>query len=257
MENLETVKFIFGEEAAIVNTLNKNYIVLSDLHIGYDLKLIEKGVKIYDSTNFMADRIINLTKKFNIKDIIILGDIKESLLYPSKKEKIEIDKFFYKLKDYNITIVSGNHDAHLEELINSKIVDELVIDKIAFLHGHKLPSAEAMLSDLILAGHNHASIEFIDENNGVYTQKIWIIAKLNKDKTKNLYNKFNKSLTLILFPAFNNFITGTPINRPTYRHIFVGDIFNYRTAKLYSINGEYLGNPIKPKSKLTKDKFNL
>ncbi|MCL5433369.1 MAG: metallophosphoesterase family protein [Candidatus Marsarchaeota archaeon] len=241
MENIESLKFVYGEEAAIVNVRNENYLVISDLHIGIEEKLIKKNIKLYNSAELMTERIIKILKEFEINNIIILGDIKESILRPSNTEKAEIKKFFYRLKDYNITIISGNHDIYLEEITQTKIIDELIIDKIAFIHGHKMPSNEAMLADMILAGHNHISIELVDEHDNRYTQKAWIMAKLNVDKAREKYNIFNKSIKLIIFPAFNNLITGMPINKIKDERLFVGRLFNYKTAKVYSINGDYLG----------------
>jgi len=247
MDGIESVKFVFGEEAAVVNADNKDFIVVSDLHIGAEQKLIEKGIKIYDAEKLMAERIIKISEDFNTKNLIILGDVKESIFYPDKSEQLRLKRFFYLLKDFKIQIVTGNHDAHLRELIDDvDIRDELIIDKFAFLHGHKMPSPTAMLSNYILAGHNHIMVTLEDENKGVYTQKAWLVAKLNSRYAKDKYSTFNKSLRLVVFPAFNNLISGIPINEKKEKlSLFMEKLFNYKNAELYSINGVFLGSPSK------------
>jgi putative SbcD/Mre11-related phosphoesterase len=249
MNIIESIKFVYGEEAAIINANNKDFIVISDLHIGTEQKLIQKGIKIYDANKLMAERIIKISEEFRTKNLIILGDIKESIFYPDKNELLEIKKFFYLLKDFNIVVVSGNHDAHLNELVNVDIKNELIIDKFAFLHGHKIPSQAAILSNYILTGHNHIAVTLSDENNVIYTQKAWLIAKLNSKYASKVYKEFNKQLKIIIFPAFNNLISGTPINeaKPNL-NLFMSKIFNYKNAEIYSINGDLIGKLSKIKN---------
>ncbi|MGC8648851.1 MAG: metallophosphoesterase family protein [Candidatus Micrarchaeia archaeon] len=249
MDGIESIKFVYGEEAAIINADNKNFIVISDLHIGAEQKLIKKGIKVYDANKLMAERIIKISDEFKTKNLIILGDVKESIFYPDKNEQLELKKFFYLLKDFNIIIISGNHDAHLDELVNVEIKDELIIDKFAFLHGHKMPSQTAMLSNYILAGHNHIAVTLTDENNAIYTQKSWLIAKLESKYAAKIYKEFNKKLKIIVFPAFNNLISGIPINEAKSNlNLFMSKIFNYKNAEIYSINGDLIGKLSKIKN---------
>lgn len=247
---MEEIKFLYNEAAAVVRAEGREFLVIGDLHIGAESKFIHKGIRLYSAVEFMANKIKSLMKEFDLHNIIILGDVKDTILYPDKVESDSIKRFFSDLKDYNIMITSGNHDPHLDEIINVKIVDELLIDGFAFMHGHKFPSEAAMTAKYILAGHNHVAVSFLDKNKAFYTQKAWLVAPINARKAKEKYNSFNKNAKLVVLPAFNDLIIGMPVNevyKDNLSPLFRNGIFDYKKAKVYSLRGELLGETSKIK----------
>ncbi len=244
----EEIKFIYNEAAVVVTVGGTGHLVIGDLHIGAEKRLISKGIRVYSAVEAMAGKVKKLMNEFSLEDIIILGDVKETILYPDAGELNELRRFFAALSKYRIIVMRGNHDPHLEELVGVGIKDELVEDGFAFMHGHKWPSEEAMMCRYIFAGHNHAAISMIDRNRGFYSQKAWLIANINKKKAAEIYKKFNEDAKLVVLPAFNDLITGMPVNEVLEESdhlspLFRNGVFEYRKAKVYSLRGELVGTP--------------
>jgi putative SbcD/Mre11-related phosphoesterase len=248
MEFDERLRFVFGEPAAVVRADGKSRLVVGDLHIGMEQRIIREGIKVYDATNKMAKSLTHIAKEFGCKSIIILGDVKESILYPDAQEQKMISGFFSELSHYEVSITKGNHDPHIEEIIpkDVSVFDELVVEDFAFLHGHRWPTKEALDCDYIFTGHNHAAIRLMDKNKGIYAQKVWLISKINAKEAGKKYETFNMECRLVTAPSFNPLILGTPVNRtlpdseninPLYRN----KVFPYRRAEIYGIEGDTLG----------------
>lgn len=247
---MESVRFIYDEAAVVVSAGGKNHLVIGDLHIGAEKEFIKKGIRVYDAVAAMAKKIKKLMKDSGADDIIILGDVKDTLLYPDIVEANELKAFFNELSDYNIIITAGNHDPHLKEIVKCNVVEELVIDRFAFLHGHKWPSEEAMKSKYIFVGHNHIAVSLKDSNSAYYNQKAWLVARFNLKKGIERYPKANKKITLVVLPAFNDLIVGMPVSKSVEGNLsplFRNGIFNYSGAKIYSLRGDIIGTPSKIK----------
>ncbi len=232
------LRFVYDEPAMIALQGPKKYLVIGDLHIGMELKLRERGVHI-NATEQLSERIHRLVKEFAADKVIMLGDIKESILYPDAAEARMIRSFFDKLSGLDIEVIAGNHDAHLNELISNKISRELVIGRFAFLHGDKKPSEEAMMCDYLITAHSHPAIRIVDEKGAVYDEKVWVMARVKAAVAKSNYARFNKRLKLIIAPAFNHMITGRPIG-PEFQSrnpLFRGNLFDYKRAQFYTLDG--------------------
>ncbi|MCW6160017.1 MAG: metallophosphoesterase [Candidatus Micrarchaeales archaeon] len=244
----EEIKFVYNEAAVVVTIDGTGYLVIGDLHIGAERKLIARGIRVYSAVEAMAGKVKKLMDEFSLENIIILGDVKETILYPDAGELNELKRFFSGLSKYRIVVMRGNHDPHLEELVSVEVSDELVAGGFAFMHGHKWPSENAMLCGYIFAGHNHAAISMMDRNKGFYSQKAWLIANINKRKAAEVYKEFNKDAKLVILPAFNDLITGMPVNEVVEKSehlspLFRNDVFDYKKAKVYSLRGEMVGTP--------------
>lgn len=243
------VRFVYGEAAVVVNTEGKNRLVIGDVHIGAEQRFVGKGVHLYNIVDAMVEKIKRMMKEHSADCIIILGDVKDSILYPPMPETGEIKRFFEGLKDYDITVTAGNHDPHLDEVIGVgvRIVDELILGRSAFLHGHRWPSDAAMKCNYIFAGHNHSAVRIMDRNKGVYAEKAWLLAKLDKLGAKGRYPEANPGIRLVVLPAFNDLITGMPVNEVKDNEhlspLFRNKIFDYGKAEVFSLRGERLGTP--------------
>lgn len=257
MRGEERVKFIYNEAAVIVTAEDVSHLVIGDLHIGAEKKLINRGIRVYSAVEAMAKKVKKLMGEFSLNNIIILGDVKDTILYPDSWELNELRKFFSLLSEYRIAVIRGNHDAHLEELIDVEIKDELLVGDFAFMHGHKWPSEEAMMKKYVFVGHNHAAVSMVDKNKGFYSQKAWLIASLNKSKAAETYKKFNNDVKLVVLPAFNDLITGMPVNEVLEKNehlspLFRNGVFVYGKAKIYSLRGEIIGTPSSVKTEKKK-----
>lgn len=237
----EGIKFVYNEPAMIINTGWSKHLVIGDLHIGIERKLSDKGVHVYSASDAMAGRIRAMMKEFSLKKIIMLGDIKESILYPDAPTSRLIKGFFGQLDDFNITIVAGNHDAHLDEIIDLPITRELVLGRFSLLHGDKNPSEGAMLSDYMITAHSHAIARIKDANGAVYDQKVWLISKLNAVAAHRMYKRVNDQIKLVVMPAFNSLIMGTQMSRfykESANPLIRNRIFDAGRAEMYNLMGQ-------------------
>ena len=229
------ISFIKGSPALMIN--KEKTLVVSDLHIGNEFKLARSGLHFPSATKRMAQELMWLYKKNKAKRIILLGDIKESIGYPSREEFDAIATFFHEFRNVEIAIVKGNHDAHIAELlrrigINFFPVKELILNDLALIHGNSMPSETAMKKKYIIAGHSHIAV---DVNGKV--EKGWLVAGLGEGAVKN-YPYLNKHIKLVVMPAFNSLITGVNVYSETSwsTPLLRNRVFNPSTAITYDLN---------------------
>jgi metallophosphoesterase superfamily enzyme len=95
-------------------------------------------------------------------------------------------------------------------------------------------------------GHNHPCIEFKDEFGRKSREPAWIRTRFNH-KISDFYD-LKRSPEIIIMPAFNDLITGSPFNHIGGRKL-LGPFFNkgvidLENANAYLLDGTHLG-PIK------------
>jgi uncharacterized protein len=253
MNMTERLRFIYNEAAVVIEADGKGYLVVGDLHIGAERKFIKKGVRLYNTVEHILENLKRLAQEFNTKNIVILGDVKDTVLYPEKTESDEVKSFFRGLSGYNVTVTIGNHDPHLKEIVECNAVEELIVGDFALMHGHKWPSDEAMKSKYILVGHNHVAVSFRDKNGAYYTQKAWLVSGFSLKSGIERYPDANKKIKLVVLPAFNDLIVGMPVNEVSEDNLsplFRNKIFNYNLSKVYSLRGDMLGTASSLKKKI-------
>lgn len=232
------VSFINGYPALFVK--HERLIVVGDLHIGRDISLKKSGVHIANATDRLLESLILLYKKEKAKGIVLLGDVKESIGYPPKEEYQELARFFYGLRGIDVTIAKGNHDAQIENIVSrlqadARVVKELLLEKVALMHGNALPSSEAMKKNCIVTAHSHPAVSL----NGRY-EKAWIVARIGRPPKR--YKGFNRKAMLVVMPAFNELITGSdPSGLSRFAPQFRNKIFDLRSAKIYGLDNKLLG----------------
>lgn len=232
---------MYDEPALIASEGDTEYLVVSDLHIGMEIEMSKKGVHLYNATDRMSDRIINIMKEFSLRNIIILGDVKNSILYPETAEIKLLKGFFKLLEGFNVRIIAGNHDAHLDKIIDRPVVKELSIGKFGFIHGNRKPAEKMMMVDYIISAHDHVAVKITDKNGAFYEQKAWAIYNISKKTAGDNYTTFNKKARLISMPAFNDLIMGATLGRGSKRGLnplITNGIFNYKTIEVYNLYGQ-------------------
>lgn len=189
-----------------IENKKKSYLVLSDLHLGFEYELIKKGISI-NSDNILKNILEDITKineSHKIDGIVILGDIKSSISQISPIEWRTIPTFFEKLSgNTDVILIPGNHDSNLSKLIPDSVitcnVGGLVIDDTLLLHGHSLPNKVNANINKIIMGHIHPV--FFDPKSTVHGKRLWIYIKVKKE---SLYGFKKKGvLEIIVVPTFN------------------------------------------------------
>ncbi|MCL5112628.1 MAG: metallophosphoesterase [Candidatus Marsarchaeota archaeon] len=249
MYNMERckLKFVYDESAIVISCGSRSAVVVGDLHVGNELHLREKGINADLSTSQMAARIRGIADGFGAERIILLGDIKDTILYPERAELNMLSRFFSLLDGYKLDIVLGNHDAHFTDLFpvrKDQMHRELKLGNVTLLHGNRWPTEDGMMSDYIITAHNHVAISLVDSNKMLYREKAWLLSSINPEEAGKHYKSFNPRAKLIVMPAFNEMITGTPVNDKklvSISPLIRNGVFDMKSSKVYSIRGEMLG----------------
>ena len=186
-------------------------IIIADLHIGYSSNSYRFSIRarekyVVHQAEAICSMISATTNISGAQQLIILGDLKESIGFPRKYLLRALKKLllcFLNLFE-KIYIVRGNHDGKLAEILDEldfdiKIADHILLrtqlGKVLLTHGHmKAPLSEFISSQIIIMGHIHPVYE---------THKIFVFAEFLAKNSKKL---------LIIIPAMNPILHGKTIN---------------------------------------------
>lgn len=192
---------ILKEGGIFIKSLNA--IVISDVHLGYELYLAEKGVFIPQTQLKKLKTKFKKLSKNNSEKLIINGDLKHEFGEASKQEWREVFEFINEAKKYfkRIILVRGNHDNYLLTIISKldlKLYDPYYMENgYLFVHGHKIIEIDESVHTIII-GHEEPTI---------------ILKKgFDKIKVKCVLKGKYKDKTLIVLPAFSTLSSGTEVN---------------------------------------------
>ncbi len=207
-----------------------NSVIIADLHIGYEEELRNRGIVVPWQWESMRNRIIDIMNSTGAEKLIILGDIKHSIL----SKPIYVRRFFEGM-EYEIMAVKGNHDGGIEELVDFKIYPSMgfAIGDYGFTHGHSWPSQEVMKSSIVFMGHMHPEVDLPDSMGKLHRMPCLLKGNLNDRGVE----RYGKRTQIIILPAFNPLVgasLGTPLG-PLFKNNLVGDM------EVYLLNGTYLG----------------
>jgi putative SbcD/Mre11-related phosphoesterase len=269
---------VFEDRALVIHSDEKTFLLIADLHLGYEHELYEtKGVSFPSQHNTMIERISALNEKYDVSEIYVIGDVKHTITAHSHINWSLIPDFMSTLADFAPTyVIPGNHDGDLLPLLPRKVTVVSVrgivigkVERIGLSHGHAWPSPEVLDSESLVIGHNHPTVRSVraadapkldrpDRKRYAGVIPIVLKSKLDKNCVRQEMGALEDSNdcfgTLITLPSFNEMFAGLQVNSP--RTEFQGPIFENRCADLlssevYSVSGVYLGTV-----ELLQQKFN-
>lgn len=183
----------------------KRALVITDLHIGYESSLKNKGVYIpQNSYPYMRSVIDHLLRSTGAKTLIMLGDVKHEFGKPSPQEWVEVKDLLSFLHDNGIEVhvVRGNHDNYIIAILNRMNVPLhdpfMVLDEIFLMHGHKegeIPED----SRVVLMGHEHPAVSSRDLSGSRYKFKCFLVGRIDKKR-------------LVVLPSISPLSLGVGIN---------------------------------------------
>jgi len=192
----------------------RSHLCIADLHLGYELGLVDAGFNLPDQTDAIAKSINSIEVGDNL---LLLGDIKHSIPAARKYESYRIAGFIESLSERfsSITIVAGNHDGMLERSLPGEVsfADSkgITISDIGFVHGHGWPSDEVMVSKTLVWGHLHPCIKTLDRMGATVTMKCWLRGRVHPEAIKERYPKLKVEESVVV-PSFNHLLVGGPVN---------------------------------------------
>jgi putative SbcD/Mre11-related phosphoesterase len=263
--------------AAMVKREKTRILLIADPHIGWEMELQEKGIHLPSQTGKILSKLISVVSEYKPDRLVILGDVKYTVVSSELGEWQDIPEFFKKLQPHvaDISIVRGNHDANLEPLLPESIqllpATGAVIGDVGVFHGHKWPSPALLGCKTLVMGHLHPVVVFRDPTGCKMTRQVWIRANLDSeglarillqnskvkiegsiDQTLQKHFKVKlKASELYIMPSFNDFLGGRPINETRPRkeiggEALIGPVLRSEAvdvddAELYLLDGTFLG----------------
>ena len=224
--------------AALVKTAKTRTLVVADPHIGWEIALQERGIHVPSQTPKLLKKLVALLLEHKPDALLILGDVKYTVIKAELGEWHDIPDFFTELQRYvnEIGIVRGNHDANLEPILpeNVKLLPATgtIIGDIGFFHGHKWPSPTLLKCKTLVMGHVHPVVVFRDPSGFRITRQVWVKAACNTEQlSKTLLQKHRikvestgeatvkkhygfapTAAEVLMMPSFNDFLGGRAIN---------------------------------------------
>ncbi len=239
----------------ILENLNEEkYLIITDIHIGFEDEINRKGVFIDPKKNVeeIVELLSSIIFKTQIKNLIILGDLKSSIAIITRSEWNNVPYFLNSLsKLCNIYLIPGNHDGNIIHLISNDInlmsIKGMEINNILLTHGHALPAIGKNV-DKIITGHLHPIL--IKEGSILNGQKVWIRIILKKKEIGN----HERKIEFIIIPHFNqysnyneNYTLGKKINRkknklPLLNNLIIKKKWEIEQVFVISLDGAIIGS---------------
>jgi len=236
---------IISEKPALVIEGEKKYLVISDLHIGFESSLASNEIFMGKNTtiNETIDELSEIIQLEKPDSVVLLGDVKSSIKNISKTEWNDVPLFFKKIKEKcNVILIPGNHDANIQRLVPEDISmissTGMVEDNILFTHGHRMPSENFAHVKKIIMGHLHPV--FFQEDSIVNGQRVWISIKTDKG---NIFPSETGEIEITIVPSFNKYFYAT--NKKKYKKSIspiIEKIKQVSSARIVTLDGTIIGD---------------
>ena len=221
-------------------------LAVADLHIGLEAALFEAGVSLPSQTRKIGRRLRALLDSTGARTLVLLGDVKHFIPAVSPLERRDLPIFFNEVADAvdEVHIAAGNHDALLRPYLPSFArihrPSGFRIGDAGFVHGHAWPAKPVMAAKVLLMGHNHPAVVFVDKLGGRHVQPCWVRVPFRRRHRK--YAKLPREAVCV--PSFNELCGGTPVNDVRARllgPLMQPDVVNLNRARLHLLDGTDLG----------------
>lgn len=177
-------------------------LVISDLHLGYEEMLINRGVLVPKAQlKEILQELEHLVEKVNPLQIVINGDLKHEfgkVLGQEWKDTLTVMDWIQR-QGIKLVVIKGTHDPVLRPVLGKRglqAVDSLCLGKFFIFHGDRKIKIPSDVERLII-GHEHPAVAL---REGRKTEKF-----------KCFLRGRWKGRELLVLPAFNPLVEGTDI----------------------------------------------
>ncbi|NPA70592.1 MAG: metallophosphoesterase [Crenarchaeota archaeon] len=216
-------------------------LLLADTHVGYEVELLMKGIRVPRQTRKMIEHYIELIEKEKADSLAILGDVKHEIASVVETYK-DVEFFITELAERveRLILIQGNHDGMLDKIVQrlslrnveyydsrGTLVETTDGKKILLIHGNARPRIEDILkADYLVMGHTHPTVTIRDVVGYTVREAVIIRVELSKrDVVSSMFRKeelkksgidvelLQGSLIVVILPCANVLITGTDVTR--------------------------------------------
>jgi putative SbcD/Mre11-related phosphoesterase len=225
-----------------------DWIVVADLHLGIEVQLRRAGFNIPSQAHRMTAALESLSSE--AEKLMVLGDVKHRIPGLGHREDKEVRQLLGKMLEVydRVVIVTGNHDGGIVpalpegcEAVSSRGIRT---GDVGLFHGHVWPSDEVMAASSVVMAHVHPALLMVDSLGTRSTEKCWVRAGLSREKVGERYSSCPRQL--IVVPAFNPLLTGTPVNSDAVSIIgpfFKNGLVDVASMKAHLLDGTYIDRP--------------
>ncbi|NPA69324.1 MAG: metallophosphoesterase [Crenarchaeota archaeon] len=216
-------------------------LLLADTHVGYEVELLMKGIRVPRQTKRMIEHYIELIEKEKADSLAILGDVKHEIASVVETYR-DVELFITELSERveRLVLLQGNHDGMLDKIVQKlslrnveyydsrgTLVETTDGKKIILIHGNAKPRLEDLVkADYLVMGHTHPAVTIRDVVG--YTVREAVIVRVELSKKEVISSMFRKDelkkcsidiesienkIVIVILPCANILITGTDITR--------------------------------------------
>lgn len=170
MQELELDGFILFPYGVYIEEVSS--IVFADFHLGLERAVEEEGLYLpYRQFPEIAKMVERAVERYDVTNVILLGDIKHEFGRASEQEWDEVLSLLRQLRGHNIKVVRGNHDNYLIPILKREGIElydpHLDLGAYRFAHGH----LDVPLDRSLVMGHEHPAISIRDDFGTSVTYK--------------------------------------------------------------------------------------
>ncbi|MDE1763775.1 MAG: metallophosphoesterase [Thaumarchaeota archaeon] len=222
----------------------KRYLVVTDLHIGFEGKLAANDIHV-DPKEIISETVQTLEKIIESQrpdSLVLLGDIKSGVESISKIEWNTVPLFFELGKKIDTIVIPGNHDGNIQKLVPDWVTisssSGLVIGDALLTHGHVMPSENLAHVNKIIMGHVHPV--YFQEGSVLDGQRVWVSIRAEKSQ---IFPSLHGQIEITIVPSFNKYFYAT-YKKSHKRSIspIIESVKTFQSAKIATLDGSIIGN---------------
>jgi putative SbcD/Mre11-related phosphoesterase len=214
------VEPIPDEPAALVDCDGDRALVVADYHAGIEAGLRREGVELDSDADGRLAALTGLLDRTGPDRLVVLGDLRHAIGTPSRTEREEIESILAAASErVPVTVVPGNHDGDLDELVGDDDRISLApgqgtrLGEVGFAHGHTWPDPAVLAAEWLCVGHEHPVVRLEDEVGGWRVERVWLRGKVDPAPFRTHHDDgVETPAELVVFPAFNDRSGGTWVN---------------------------------------------
>lgn len=268
---------LMPQPAALIKSAKKKTLVIADPHLGWEMALQKKGIHVPSQTPKLLKKLVALLSRYKPDSLLILGDVKYTVMTSEPGEWHDIPDFFNEIKKYitEVGVIRGNHDANLEPMLPEYVkmhqATGVIVGDVGLFHGHKWPSPALLQCKTLVMGHLHPVVVFRDPAGFKITRQVWMKANCNAEALTRIllqkhgvkiegttaetlqkhYGVKTRAQEIFMMPSFNDFLGGRPVNETRPRkelgsEALIGPVLRSEAvdvdnSEIYLLDGTYLG----------------
>jgi metallophosphoesterase superfamily enzyme len=99
------MEIVFDDRALLLKGRNENVLVVSDIHLGYEAELAERGAEFPVQHHEMLGRLLHLLDIHSVDRLFIIGDVKHTITVDKQHNWSVIPEFMERLASRAATTV--------------------------------------------------------------------------------------------------------------------------------------------------------